>query len=101
MGENTKCYKPYNYGLAMSGLEETLLKAAEGYKGTKNIRLQVFKEALANGATIKEAGELTNSVLGRLTHTETGRQSNAFGVAHNPLTQTQNIAKRVKECKSY
>lgn len=85
----------------MKSLEDTLLKSAEGYKGTKNIRMQILKEALANGVTFKEAGELTKNVLSRLQGTETGKQSNAFGVAHNPLTQTQNIAKRVKDFKSY
>lgn len=82
-------------------MEETLLKAAEGYKGTDNIRTQLLKEALLYDITVEEAIELVDKVLARLDKTETGKQGGAFGVAHNPVTQTQNLGKRIASLRSW
>ena len=82
-------------------MEETLLKAAEGYKDTKNIRTQLLKEALLYDISIEEAIELVDKVLARLEKTESGKQGNAFGIAHNPVTQTRNISDRIASLKSW
>lgn len=85
----------------LKGIEETLLKAAEGYKGTKNIKQQLTKEALANGLNKAQAKLIVRNVLMRLDKTESGKQSNAFGVAHNARDQTKHIIERISELKDF
>lgn len=79
--------------------EQKLLKAAEGYKGTRNIKEQLMREASTDGYS----PDIVNIVLQRLHNTE--RQSdckgNKFGIAHNPNKQYQTLALFIRQLRGY
>lgn len=79
--------------------EIKLLKAAEGYKGTRNIKEQLAREAYTDGY----APDIVNIVLQRLYNTEkhSARKGNKFGVAHNPNKQYQTLSLFIRQLRGY
>jgi hypothetical protein len=78
--------------------EETkLLKAAEGYKGTRSIKEQLTREAYTDGY----APDIVNIVLRRLHNTEkhSTRKGNKLGVAHNPNKQYQTLSLFIRQLR--
>lgn len=84
-------------------LENVLLKAAEGYKGTTNIKQQLLKEAAAKGVTGDAADTIVSQVLRRLQRTERNgkKTGSAFGVPHKAVDQTQRIRETIQRMKDY
>ena len=80
--------------------EIKLLKAAEGYKGTKNIRGQLEREASTDGEHSKI---IIDRVMKRLANTEKNlsQTGSKFGVAHNPNKQYQTLSLFIKQLRAY
>jgi hypothetical protein len=85
-------FKVSDEDLKEPSLEQKLLTAAEGYKGTDDIGMQLLMEAQASGLDTRQATALVQRVLARLNKTETGRTGGAFGVPHDPVKQKNNLA---------
>jgi HEAT repeat protein len=81
--------------------ENKLLKAAEGYKGTSNIRWQLLREAVADGFSTEEATQLVNKVLKRLNNTESGETGNAFGKVQDPIDRWAKLRERIAQLRSF
>lgn len=79
--------------------EIKLLKAAEGYKGTRNIKEQLIREASTDGY----APDIINIVMQRLQNTEkhSTHKGNKFGVAHNPNKQYQTLSLFIRQLRGY
>jgi hypothetical protein len=86
---------------AIETLEERLLKAAEGYKGTANIKQQLLGEAAAAGVIGQEAVNLVSKVLSRLQKTETGAVGKTLGKAQDPNDRWRKLAARIQQLRSY
>jgi hypothetical protein len=86
---------------AMETLENRLLKAAEGYKGSANIRQQLLSEATTAGVTGYIAVQLVNRVLKRLSKTESGTVGKTLGQAQDPNLRWQKLAARIKQLRSF
>ena len=79
--------------------EQKLLKAAEGYKGTRNIKEQLVREASTDGYS----PDIVNIVLQRLRNTEmqSDCKGNKFGIAHNPNKQYQTLSLFIRQLRGY
>ena len=79
--------------------EIKLLKAAEGYKGTRGIKEQLIREASTDGYS----PDIVNIVLQRLRNTEKQAdcKGNKFGIAHNPNKQYQALSLFIRQLRSY
>jgi hypothetical protein len=87
----------YVQGTALVEEENKLLKAAEGYKGTDNIKDQIASEAKADGFDDSEVKILISNVLARLKKTESGKNGGAFGTPHKANDRYNAIRTRLKE----
>lgn len=85
----------------LTNLENTLLKAAEGYKGTGNIKQQLLSEASTQGVTGEDAEAVVDRVLQRLQKTERNRKGGAFGVPHSAQSRTQRIRETIQRLKDF
>jgi hypothetical protein len=92
-----KIIDAYYRGGFVQAEENKLLKAAEGYKGTPNVKSQLRAEAMTDGITGDEAEAILNNVMARLQKTESGKNGGAFGTPHKAKDRYGAIKKALSE----
>lgn len=91
-----------NSSMQLEAEENKLLKAAEGYKGTINIREQLMAEAATDGYTGADAEAIVSAVINRLNKTEKKKsKGSALGVAHDPTKRANNMATLISQLRSW
>jgi hypothetical protein len=85
----------------MKDLENKLLKAAEGYKGTANVKKQLIAEAKTDGLDDEEAAAIVDKVLKRLNKTETGKRGSTLGKAQNPYARVKRLSALIAGLRSW